>query len=101
VKLDFKIELTSQYTAPKPYRNTFTNQNEEGHSIRLIGKIAKSSSEPDGKSEATDGSHLHLTMEAKNIPLSRGLLSIIDLYSNAVHPVENTAQISTQSIQKT
>lgn len=95
LNLDFAMEVTSQYTTEVEYVHTLTQEKETNKRVNLIGKIA-SNSNLDNMSLPTQrrnpqqqsGSNLKVHIEAHSIPLTKGLLSIIDVYTNAIKPHE-------------
>lgn len=98
LNLDFNMEVTSQSTTTVNYAHTFTQKQETNCRVNLFGKIVtppNTKSITPNSADTFGNSGLKIHIEAHAIPLTKGLLSIIDIYSNTLDPVTvNTPPLS-------
>jgi hypothetical protein len=90
--LDFNVEITSQYYAGSQEEETAPESGfltgKKTSSAELWGKISQgrpsSSEEKEWSYHRDRTSSLHINVEAGTLPLTRGLLEIINIYTNAI-----------------
>lgn len=92
VDIDFTVDITSQYV-----NNTAEEESSIGSflknktsKVEWLGKISRSENprtmDETSKMQNTEsGSSMHINVEAGTLPLTRGLLEIINIYTNSFH----------------
>ena len=103
ITIDFDMEITS--ATSKPARTT--NQTDNlltTNRTELNGKIGyssdRNSGDPDSrKNKSKMSNRLKVSLNAGQLPLPNGLLTIMDLYTKAIHPVAVTDKPKTQDIE--
>lgn len=109
-EIDFDIELTSQYSTTDEAddlldKKTAMQTSSKSKGVELLGRIGKGVSVPNDT--VVDNSHgydlstsFQISVQAGTLPLTKGLLEIIDIYTNAIHVVDlasNPDEISLSS----
>jgi len=104
VNLKFSIEITSQYT--KNTQSQVSTETESGRDatpsdkppkkkrseVLLLGKISSSASSNEEEKTGLNRKNttsIQVNMEAKPLPLSKGLLTLIDFYTKAIQPTDD------------
>jgi hypothetical protein len=100
--MHFNFEIKTQRTTNNRQNGddkSLNNSSEEGAPVKsnggaeLYGGIGRRNSASEqsqhGMNEnTTSTAHIAISVSARPLPLAKGMLSIIDLYSRAIHPVE-------------
>jgi hypothetical protein len=85
VKVDFNLEITSIGS----YKSTREPSNIIARKAVLNGRVAPQShaSKTDETNRSNSYGHLRVSVNAGTLPLSKGLLTVIDLYTKAIQPL--------------
>lgn len=86
-EFDFSIELTSQrntYSDKEKNANTKKNYFATESEIGLLGKISTLPMQKRNEDPVNGSGSVKVNVETKTIPLSKGLLEILSIYSNAM-----------------
>jgi len=85
IDIDFNMEITSMIY------NEGLSQDNNGK-VTLKGKIAKSDRLKDSLSKKEQSSrNLNVKINASSLPLSKGIIELIDIYTKSIHPVQGSA----------
>jgi hypothetical protein len=84
VKVDFDLEITSIGSYPSTENNGVMDRK-----AVLNGRVAPQPDTPKASAsqKAHSQSHLKVSVNAGTLPLSKGLLTVIDLYTKAIQPL--------------
>lgn len=88
VDIDFNIEITSQYMHDEQEDEADEEFTKHSSSFQCLGKIARgpSTKAEDDENSYENSSSFRINVEAGTMPLTKGLLEIIGIYTNAIHP---------------
>ena len=85
VEVDFNMEITSMSQT-----ESFSSNDNAGVNTILEGKIAKSCQSKDAISNETQGSsNLNVKICANSLPLPKGIIELIDIYTRSIHPIQS------------
>ncbi len=102
VTIDFDMEITSAISKQTTTANESGNQVIE-KKAQLNGKISNSSAQDSGNTNSTQyknqvSSHLKVNINAGSLPLPKGVLTILDLYTKSIQPIAVSDQSKEQTI---
>lgn len=86
-EFDFNIELTSQrntYSNKEKNTNTKKNYFASESEIGLLGKISTQQGKKSNEDPLNGSGSVRVNVETKTIPLSKGLLEILTIYSSSM-----------------
>ncbi|MFN8366743.1 MAG: DUF2589 domain-containing protein [Candidatus Kapaibacterium sp.] len=93
--INFDIEFTSQYSISEETDDVTSKKSSttKSKNVELLGRIGKGTSSPKDvsvskKYERDISSSFQISVEAGTLPLTKGLLEIIDIYTNAINVVD-------------
>ncbi|GCC51437.1 DUF2589 domain-containing protein [Chryseotalea sanaruensis] len=100
VDIDFNVEITSQYMVDKDEIDEGGDKiSAQPSSLECLGKITKGpgASGEDQEQSYENNSSFRIAVEAGTMPLTKGLLEIINIYTNAIQPID-TSQKNHQTL---
>jgi hypothetical protein len=102
VTVDFDMEITSAISKQTTTANDSGNQVIE-KKAQLNGKISNSSAQDSGNPNSTQyksqvSSSLKVNINAGSLPLPKGVLTILDLYTKSIQPIAVSDQSKEQTI---
>lgn len=104
VSVDFDLEITSSIREETKPTNGSSNKISR-HKARLHGKITNSSEKRnhgDGSNQKqpNSSSHLKVSISASPLPLTSGVLTILDIYTKSIQPISVDTTVTSEKIQK-
>lgn len=85
VDLDFDMEITSM-----SHMSSLSSNDGSGTNAILKGKIAKSCQSKGAVSnEIQDSRNLNVKISANSLPLPKGVIELIDMYTRSIQPVQS------------
>lgn len=97
VKLNFDMEITSLSSYEANIKSNIVKRK-----AVLKGRLSSNNGTWNGKGKGKrkESTNLKVEIGAAPLPLPKGLLSIIDLYTNAIYPIPQSTATSTTSEEK-